>query len=285
MATTLLELITRVGRSFGPLHEGTATGGGTSTVVDTSLIEPDDYWNNHYVYVHSADSAAPEGEERVVTDWVQATATLTVSPVFTAAVEAGDEYLALPVRRSELVALINNALDKACKRWGVPTIDTTTITLVESTYQYNLPTDLLRISDVLYRSDSESPYRVIERALWTIGGTPGAQVLDLLSLGSMAAGDTLRIDYLAQLPHLSADSDALTVGTPAEPELSEFIEEWCRYRLHTQAASRGISAGTFREHLTLARNAKESAERMLETAPRRERAGRVHSPQRPSILG
>lgn len=286
MATSLLDLIQDVAGLFGPLHEGVAETGSTAQLVkDATLIEPDDFWNRHYLYVTSASGAAPEGEERGVTDWVQATATLTVSPQFTAALALDDEYLILPVRRRELVRAINNAIVRANERWGVPTIDTSTVTIATDTYQYSLPADLTWLRDVLRRDDAQSPWGTIERGNWGVSGTPGSQVLDLWAIGAYTAGDVLRLDYVARMSELSADDDTLSVGVPAEPELVTFLVDYSLWYLHTQAANRGIAAGTFREHLTQARNALEKAEKTLARAPRFTRAGRWRTPQRPSILG
>lgn len=286
MATTLLDLIKETAELFGHLHVGTAeAGSNTTTIVDTTLIDPDDFWNNHYVYVDGADGAAPEGEERFVSDFVQSTGTLTISPAFTAAVAADDTYLILPVRRGVFVRAINNAIRKASERFGVPTSDAATITIAADTYQYNLPADLLWLEDVKYRSDSDEPYKQIGRTIWGVSGTPGAQVLELTDIDAFTAGDNLRLDYIKRLSELSDDTDALGIGVPAEAELIEYITHRVLWYLHTQAANRGISSGTFREHLTQARNASEAAAQALEQAPSWQRTGRWHLPERPQIRG
>lgn len=284
--TTLLDLIKGVADLFGPLHEGTAESGSTTGYVfDRTLIEPDDAWNRHYIYITSAGSAAPEGEERAISDWDQSAGMLSIAPAFTTAVAEGDTYLLLPVRRGELVRAINRSIERANERWGVPTIDTSTVTIVADTYQYDLPSDLTWLVDVLYRDDAESPYRPIERGIWSVSGTPGSQVLDLLDISNWDAGDVLRLDYVARMASLSADTDALDVGAPAEPELIAFLIDYSLWYLHMQAANRGIASGVFREHLTQARNALELAEKKLANAPRFARGGRWHTPQRPSIRG
>lgn len=284
MATTLLELIVRVADLFGPLHEGTAEAGSTERdIVDRTNIEADDVWNNHYVYVREAGDAAPEGEERAVSDWVQSSGTLTVAPDFTAAITAGDGYLLLPAQRAALVRAINNAIEKATERWGIPTIDTTTITIAASTYQYSLPTDLVYLEDVLYRTSAQTPWQPIERGIWSVAGTVGAQVLDLQDIGAFAVGTTLRTDYIKRLSQLSTDASTLAIGAPAEPELIAFLIDYSLWYLHARAA--GGVGGKFREHLTMAKDAREKAEEALEHAPRWQRSGRWHVPQRPSIRG
>jgi hypothetical protein len=286
MATTLLDLIQRIAPLAGPMHEGTAeSGSGVAAIVDKTLIEPDDYWKNHYAYIMSADDAAPEGEERVVSDYVQSTGTLSLVPNFTAAVAAGDTYLLTSLRRADIVRAINNAIGRSSQRWGVPTIDTTTITITADTYQYDLPTDLVWLSDVLYRSDTDEPYRSIERGNWQVAGTVGAQVVDLLDISGFAADDHLRLDYVKRLGKLSNDDDTLDIGAPAEPELIAFLVDYSLWYLHNQAAMANVTSGAFREHYTQASNAYKRAEALLDQAPIWRRAGRIHTPSRPSIRG
>jgi hypothetical protein len=64
----------------------TATGGSTTTIVDTSATEGDDYWNDSWVFIaDTANGMAPEDEESKVTDFVNRTTTFTINPASTAA--------------------------------------------------------------------------------------------------------------------------------------------------------------------------------------------------------
>jgi len=78
---------------LGQLQAAQATGGSTTRVVDTKLIGlgRDDDWNGGTVIVLSAGGQAPEGEFGRVSDYVDATGTLTV-PEMSASVESGDLY-------------------------------------------------------------------------------------------------------------------------------------------------------------------------------------------------
>jgi len=162
-AKTRADLIEVLADRYGEYRQGTATGGSTSTCVDTSgLYEANDAWIGHYLYILTdagGASAAPEGEERPVTDFVQSTATLTVSPVFTAAVASGDTYELLPVRREVLARAINAGVRAAGDGWLVGTVDTTTVTLADDDYDYTLPTDIVRLMRVLYRDASDESYK------------------------------------------------------------------------------------------------------------------------------
>jgi len=73
---------------------GTATGGSTITIIDTTnLMQVDDYWNRRKVHVtDTTGDAAPEGETRNISDFDNGTNTITSEMPFSAAVEAGDTY-------------------------------------------------------------------------------------------------------------------------------------------------------------------------------------------------
>lgn len=92
---TVLRRVLREG--FG--EYGTATGGSTSTVVDTGMLQssayPDDKYKGMWArieYDAGGNAAAPEGEIRPVTSSTASSGTATVNPVYSAAPAAGDRY-------------------------------------------------------------------------------------------------------------------------------------------------------------------------------------------------
>ena len=136
MFDATLQLATRL----GILRTSTATGGSTTTLVDTvARTEEDDDWNGGTVWIITdagGASAAPEGEWAIVSDFVNSTATLTIGAV-TAAVAAGDTYgLAsggYPL--DVLKTAINNELIKQ----EVIRYDTTSLDIVADQSEYTLP--------------------------------------------------------------------------------------------------------------------------------------------------
>jgi len=89
----------------------------------TALFEPDDFYIGHYAYIVTDAGglgAAPQAEERPVTDYDQGTGTLTVSPAFSAAVGSGDTYELLALKRADITAAINAAIRQAGETWLVP---------------------------------------------------------------------------------------------------------------------------------------------------------------------
>ena len=97
-SVTRSEVLKRLLRE-GLGESGTATGGSTSTIVDTGMLlssaYPDDKYKGMWArieYDAGGAAAAPEGEIRSVTASVGSTGTVTVSPVFSAAPAASDRY-------------------------------------------------------------------------------------------------------------------------------------------------------------------------------------------------
>ena len=72
-------------------QNNSATGGSTTTVVDTGLTEADDYWNGGYVTITDRTHGA-YGETRAITDFTAASDTVTVDAAFSEAVAAGTKY-------------------------------------------------------------------------------------------------------------------------------------------------------------------------------------------------
>ncbi len=117
MSKTLEELRADLGRAAGKFHTGTATGGSTSTIIDTNGLDAfpeDDSLNGALAYIRTdagGAGAAPQGESKTITDHVNSTNTLTLESVLTAAVASGDTY---EVYRTPLtIAQWNEAINLA----------------------------------------------------------------------------------------------------------------------------------------------------------------------------
>lgn len=286
MAKERSELVAEIARRMGHYHDGTADDGSTTTIVDDTLTEPNDFWNGHYAYIKALItglSEAPQGEERVVTDYDQATYTLTFSPGLTGAPVAGDTYDLLQCRRADITAAINAAIRASGTTWLVETTDTTTVTITADTFLYTLPTDIVHLLDVQYRDASDEPWQALDTGNWMLDGTMGAQSLILYTLNPYETGDTLRLVYLKRLAELTTDSATLDIGAPGETELVRFIVEHALFYLHNLMASRNPTGAEFRSHLTQAEDHLKLATEIRDNAPRFRRAGRWHGPRRPQF--
>lgn len=286
--TTLSDLITEVADAFGAYRSGTADSGTTTTVVDeAALYEADDYWIGHYVYITEdagGASAAPEGEERPITDYSQSDAELTVSPAFSAAVDADDTFEILPLRRDTIKRAINRAIEHA-DAWRVQETDSTTVTIASDDYDYSLPSDLVQLSQVWTRDDTDEGWVEVSPNQWRVSGTPGSQVLYFDTLADLGDGDTIRLEYMAYPSTLDDDTDTLDMGEPGERSLVDFIVNYALYWLFSNAAARAPTAETFRPYLTLADYRSERAQQIKERTGRQRPPGRVHGPYPPRSIG
>jgi hypothetical protein len=106
----------------GDYANGTATDGSTTTLVDTAidtvLTQEDDYWNGKVLFVCDDNMT---GEARLITDFVNATHTLTVSPAFSSAVGAGTTYSIIDMTGTAdsgtVDTLVDDALTQADDYW------------------------------------------------------------------------------------------------------------------------------------------------------------------------
>ena len=254
-AKTRADIISEVADLFGEYLKLTATDGSTVTIADTvNLYQPDSLWVGHYAYVLTdvgGVHAAPEGQERPVTAY--AGNTVTVSPAFTVAVAAGDVCELLPVQRSVLVRAINAGIREGGHTWLVPVVDEDT-ELDEELYDYDLPADLVDLSRVLVREDTDQPWAEVPARNWRVTGVPGAQVLTFRTWNGLSEDFTLCLEYYARPNELATDSATLGLGEPAERELVEFIIQYALYWLHDRLANKNESQGTFQVHYTKASN-------------------------------
>ncbi|MBU1621894.1 MAG: hypothetical protein KKF27_20815 [Gammaproteobacteria bacterium] len=137
----------------------TATGGSTTTVVDSARTESDDYWNNCWLFIVStSDGLAPQGEEMQVTDYSGSTDTFTVAPAFSAAVGNTDTY---EVRRyypaSAIHAAINEAIEEAQNVFPNYTEDETLV-VKSDINEFTLPStisDILNVDMLVYKVESQ----------------------------------------------------------------------------------------------------------------------------------
>lgn len=196
-----------VARVFG-LHDSIATGGSTSTIVDTKLTRfANDWFNGAHAYIKSADSADPEGEDAWVTDFVSATGTLTISPTLTAAVEADDRYqVYFRVTKHD----IDDALDLACVGYEVAT---TLTPKTDSLDYYITGSPLLmrrnQIIGVWYREHGDLDSLPVEIKGWQLEEAENQLVLRLPD--TLNNDDVVWITYYAGEKSLTEDT---TLGLP-----------------------------------------------------------------------
>ena len=150
--TTVFDVSLKVAKEAGDVIEGTATGGSTSTLVDTNLLtaQANDYFNKGALWIKSGTHA---GKVFFVTDFVQSTGTVTFAAV-TGAIAAGVKYAifrsAYPF--DQILSAIQRAMDST---WV--TAEDSTMDGDGSTLEFTLPAgvyNVLRIECGVERSPS-----------------------------------------------------------------------------------------------------------------------------------
>ncbi len=121
MAITKEEFRDRIRLELGDEERvsGTATGGSTTTVVDTAVFtQPDNYWRDRVgrIFIKTTnDGFAPEGESRRIVSSTQSSNTVTVELPFSAAVESGDTWGIAVFSNTRLESIISGLLSEFSK--------------------------------------------------------------------------------------------------------------------------------------------------------------------------
>lgn len=210
MSYTLYDLTYRVARELGTVQEGVATGGSTTTIIDTNdRTEANDYWNGGTVWIledAGGASAAPEGEWGIVSDFAAASDTVTVRTALSAAVAANDKYaIAKPRYKLYLIIqMINQALMDVGR---IPITDTTSVETDVNKTEYSIPVAAnLDLREVWYQNVTND----VNDNRWTI-----------LSNWYIQRTDTGTADLLVFPYQLSQDHYLKLVYTDYHPELRD----------------------------------------------------------------
>jgi hypothetical protein len=121
---------------LGDMIASMATGGTTTTLIDTSLKQIDDFYNYGQLVVLTGPAT---GDYRTVADWVQSTSTFTADRTFTSTGPANtNEY---EIHRTFSAMDKNNAINDAIldAKWRWPRVlFAETILMADNTYRYTL---------------------------------------------------------------------------------------------------------------------------------------------------
>lgn len=201
-----------------------SANGTTTTLIDTSLKQADDFFNYAEIVPLEGNGAnAP----RYVTDWVQSTSTFTVDRVWGGATASADDY---EVHRLFSYAEKNDAINAAIRasgdRWDRQ-LEDTTITLDTETYGYAVTGTIdqrLSIDDLKYDTGLTGtiyPYKRISNSFWEVRTSGTMSTLQFLTdLPTDADGNTLRISYRLRP---AAFSDDTTILQPDDASFANYL--------------------------------------------------------------
>uniref|UniRef100_A0A6H1ZI19 Uncharacterized protein n=1 Tax=viral metagenome TaxID=1070528 RepID=A0A6H1ZI19_9ZZZZ len=235
-SNTLADLIEMTARLYGDWKSGTVDSGSTTTIVDDTRQEADDYFQNttpvSVVHIVSTtDGAAPQGESSRATDFTHATGTITISTdkPFTVAPGADDTYAILSeLDWDEVKWAINTAIQSVASDALEWVVDETTVVAQDSTWEYALPTNfvwLFRVSQA--DSNGDFPYPVPSDHYRVLRGTTpkihfysfpvgeqhyGIYYADLWAPSSLSDGKAFRLEGLATPSKLGSNSNTTGVS-------------------------------------------------------------------------
>jgi hypothetical protein len=217
----LTHLLQKTYRRLKVARTSTATGGSTTTIVDTKL--PDYLGDSHendilnggtaiIVKDSAGAAAAPEGEFSRITDFAATSSdgTITTSTL-TAAVASGDTYMYISpdFPLLDMIEIVNDALVFLGR---IPKVYSSLSTVANQT-EYTLPVALkgVRLTDIEIQgilTDSDDN-RYLPISGWKITpALPGST--GLLTVPQFAAGYILRIGYPGLHPRVSVFSDYIS---------------------------------------------------------------------------
>lgn len=215
--TTMFDAVLQLTNRLGVLRVSTATGGSTTTIVDTKRTEGVDTLNGGGALIITdagAASAAPEGEWGRVTDWVLSTHTATISTV-TAAVAAGDTYgiWAGKFSLDILISAINNEIVKH----KVVRHDRTSLDIISNQSEYTLPAgirqdNLLNVYEETDTDTSDSKPTPLNFEVQTAAA--GSQHTLVIKSRDVTAGNDIMLEYKTFLAPLYLASDTIDDSLP-----------------------------------------------------------------------
>lgn len=196
----------------------TATGGSTTTVVDTKMIQNDNFWRNAWVLITATNNNL---QVRQATGFTASSDTLTFAPAVALAVANADTYELFKRFRPEVYhQAINQAIREVGSLALVDKVDTS-LTLAADTWEYTLPSGFRYIRRLSYLNDSTDDTRVwIPNDLWYIRFAGTRKIVFDGSLRPPA--NTLTIEGQSSPAELSAEATAC----PVQPNYALAYGKW-----------------------------------------------------------
>ena len=160
---TLAYAMLDVAKILGGLRSGKATGGSTTTLVDTSRDEESEFWAGGTLWITSGTQA---GRCIKILTYVDNTMTFAA---LDGAVVAGVEYYALPKEFTQ--DAIKTAIQASLQELGdIITVDETLTTNTDDEV-YTLPTGVYNILRIEIASSDTAPYQYAPNFFWReLGG-------------------------------------------------------------------------------------------------------------------
>jgi len=211
MGKTLFDCTYQLARALGVVSEGIATGGSTTTILDSvERLEADDYWNGGsawILYDAGGLGTAPQGEYGYISDYALSGGTVTLRTALSAVVAANDRYAIAGVRYP-----LQLLIQKINETFGViEKTDITTITTANEQTEYSLPSDVLDLKEVYIQSNSDdSDDNGWEKIYdWDVQKSATGTANKLVLMRQFTTGYAVKLVYLTYHAKLQAATDKL----------------------------------------------------------------------------
>jgi len=190
---TLIEAALRVVKRVAPVYYGTATGGSTTTLIDTLNSEQQGFYDNGVIWLLSGSNPG---------EWVDilsfGNGTFTFKSAVTPTIAAGDKYACITSdwERKDL----RSAVNEACKSISKIYTSDSTLVVVADAEEYTLPTGVSDVRRVEVAENTASPYGYVVNAYWQENN--GTLRFHPDYIPDQAAGNKIRVWYAAMHPDL-----------------------------------------------------------------------------------
>lgn len=214
MSVTLFDLVWRCVVELGTARTGTATGGSTTTIVDTNglkLVE-NDYYNEGTAFILKDAGGAIDISKNfsIIKDFNSTSKTLTLYTGVASAVTADDIY-GVANRRYPLWLLIQKINNVLMMDGDIP-VEDTSLTTVENQTVYALPSGIVArdLRQVLVATDTDSAHPYYRSVVnWEVSYADAGSIGNLELDYALPSGFTLLLKYATSHAELREASDAL----------------------------------------------------------------------------
>ncbi|MCK5603712.1 hypothetical protein KAR91_17630 [Candidatus Pacearchaeota archaeon] len=257
--TTLFDATLQLANKLGVLRVSTATGGDTTSCLDTERTEANDTFNGGPFWLITdagAASDAPEGEWAVVSGFANTGGDITISAL-TVGVAIGDTY-GVAVGRYPLDVL-KSAINNEIIKHKQVRYDRTSLDIIANTSEYTLPSgirgdNLVNVYEETDTNTSDSQPTPLNFSVQE--AATGSQHLLLIESRNVTPGYDIVLEYMARLSPLYLATDVVDEVVPMARILPEAAAnaELIRMRTHDSGSQLDISMLRFyQEEANLAR--------------------------------
>ena len=231
MTLILGQLLEQVYRDLhSDIVDGVATGGSTTTIVDSGLTSrpfTENRFKDWIAFIsRSTDGLAPQSQYGIATAYVKSTGTITI-PTVSATVASGDEYaLCKPdIPLYTLIKLCNDALNELF----YAAVDTS-LTSDSSTVRYTLPAATKGIRPYAVYLRDPTDYTLYEAPNWFVETAAPGSTETLVFQWYPIDAKTIVIDYKSLHPQLTAYSSNISEKIHPRLAIAACVERAFRWK-------------------------------------------------------